>query len=155
MGQSAHVQLHELRRATRVNCKKQLKTGGVIMKRVFLLLMAVVLTIQISPSASAHSKITSFSPSQNSVLAELPKSIKMKFSEAPLTFKKKKVNLISVSNPLKEIISIGETKVVGKSLIVELSDQEAVPGKYLVTYRMASPDGHVVSGSYRFTLTSS
>lgn len=125
------------------------------MKRVFLLLMAVVLTIHSSPSVFAHSKITSFSPRQNSVLAELPKTVVMKFSEAPLTFKKKKVNLISVANPRKEIISIGETKVVGKSLIVTLSDQEAIPGRYLVTYRMASPDGHVVSGSYRFTLTSS
>jgi methionine-rich copper-binding protein CopC len=125
------------------------------MKRVLLLLMAVVLTIHTSPSASAHSKITTFSPRQNSVLTELPKTVVVKFSEAPLTFKKKKVNLISVSNPRKEIISIGETKVVGKSLIVALSDQEAVPGRYLVTYRMASPDGHVVTGSYRFTLTSS
>jgi methionine-rich copper-binding protein CopC len=125
------------------------------MKRVFLLLMAVVLTIHTSPSASAHSKITSFSPRQNSVVVELPETVIIKFSEAPLTFKKKKVNLISVSNPRKEVISIGETKVVGKSLIVALSDQEAVPGRYLVTYRMASPDGHVVTGSYRFTLTSS
>jgi methionine-rich copper-binding protein CopC len=125
------------------------------MKRVFLLLMAVVLTIHTSPSASAHSKITSFSPRQNSVVVELPETVIIKFSEAPLTFKKKKVNLISVSNPRKEVISIGETKVVGKSLIVGLSDQEAVPGRYLVTYRMASPDGHVVTGSYRFTLTSS
>jgi methionine-rich copper-binding protein CopC len=125
------------------------------MKRVFLLLMAAVITIHTSPSAFAHSKITSFAPRQNSVLTELPKNVVMKFSEAPLTFKKKKVNLISVANPRKEIISIGETKVVGKSLIVALSDQEAVPGKYLVTYRMASPDGHVVTGSYRFTLTSS
>ncbi len=125
------------------------------MKRVFLLLMAVVLTIHTSPSASAHSKITSFSPRQNSVVVELPETVIIKFSEAPLTFKKKKVNLISVSNPRKEMISVGETKVVGKSLIVALSDQEAVPGRYLVTYRMASPDGHVVTGSYRFTLTSS
>lgn len=125
------------------------------MKRVFLLLIAVVLTIHSSPSAFAHSKITSFSPRQNSVVVELPKTVVMKFSEAPLTFKKKKINLISVANPRKEIISIGETKVVGKSLIVTLSDQEAIPGRYLVTYRMAAPDGHVVSGSYRFTLTSS
>ena len=125
------------------------------MKRVFLLLIAVVLTIHSSPSAFAHSKITSFSPRQNSVVVKLPKTVVMKFSEAPLTFKKKKVNLISVANPRKEIISIGETKVVGKSLVVALSDQEAIPGRYLVTYRMASPDGHVVSGSYRFTLSSS
>jgi methionine-rich copper-binding protein CopC len=154
MEQSAHVQLHERRRATRTH-KESLITGGENMKRVFLLLMAVVLTIHTSPSASAHSKITSLSPRQNSVLTELPKSVTIKFSEAPLTFKKKKVNLISVSNPRKEMISVGETKVVGKSLIVALSDQEAVPGRYLVTYRMASPDGHVVTGSYRFTLTSS
>ena len=154
MAQNVHAQLHELRRATRAN-QKSLYTGGEIMKRVFLLLMAVVLTIHSSPSAFAHSKITSFSPRQNSVVVELPKTVVMKFSEAPLTFKKKKVNLISVANPRKEIISIGETKVVGKSLIVALSDQEAIPGRYLVTYRMASPDGHVVSGSYRFTLSSS
>ena len=125
------------------------------MKRVFLLLMVVVLTIHSSPSAFAHSKITSFAPRQNSVVVELPKTVVMKFSEVPLTFKKKKVNLISVANPRKEIISIGETKVVGKSLVVALSDQEAIPGRYLVTYRIASPDGHVVSGSYRFTLSSS
>jgi copper resistance protein C len=125
------------------------------MKKVFLLLMAVVLTIHSSPSAFAHSKITTFSPRPNSLVLELPQKVTMKFSEAPLTFKKKKVNLISVANPRKEVISIGETKVVGKSLVVAISDLEAVPGKYLVTYRMASPDGHVVSGSYRFTLSSS
>jgi methionine-rich copper-binding protein CopC len=52
------------------------------------------------------------------------------------------------------VISTGKTKVVGRALVIALSDQEAVPGKYRVTYRMASPDGHVVSGSYRFTLSS-
>ena len=126
------------------------------MKKFLTLLAVAVLTIHTSSPAQAHSKITSFSPRPNSVILELPQKVTMKFSEAPLTFKKKKkVNLISVANPRKEIISIGETKVVGKSLVVALSDLEAVPGKYLVTYRMASPDGHVVSGSYRFTLSSS
>ena len=125
------------------------------MKKVLALLAVAVLTIHSSPSAQAHSKITSFTPRPNAVVTELPSEVTITFSEAPLTFKKKKVNLISVANPRKEIISIGETKVVGKSLIVALSDQEAIPGRYLVTYRMASPDGHVVSGSYRFTLSSS
>ena len=124
------------------------------MKKFFTLLAVAVLTIHTSSPAQAHSKITSFSPRPNSVVLELPQKVIMKFSEAPLTFKKK-VNLISVANPRKKVISIGETKVVGKSLVVALSDLEAVPGKYLVTYRMASPDGHVVSGSYRFTLSSS
>jgi methionine-rich copper-binding protein CopC len=67
----------------------------------------------------------------------------------------KKVNLISVTNSEMKVISVGQTKVVGRALVIALSDQEAVPGKYRVTYRMASPDGHVVSGSYRFTLSSS
>lgn len=125
------------------------------MKKFLTLLALAVLTIHASSPAQAHSKITSFSPRPNSVVLELPQMVTMKFSEAPLTFKKKKVNLISVANPRKEVVSIGETKVVGKSLVVALSDLEAVPGKYLVTYRMASPDGHIVSGSYRFTLSSS
>jgi len=125
------------------------------MKKVLALLAVAVLTIHASPSAQAHSKITSFSPSPNAVVTELPSKVTIKFSEAPLTFKKKKVNLISVTNPEKILVSSGQTKVVGKALVIALSDQEAVPGKYRVTYRMASPDGHVVSGSYRFTLSSS
>jgi methionine-rich copper-binding protein CopC len=129
--------------------------GGEAMKKGLALLAIAVLTIHASPSAHAHSKITSFSPRPNAVVAELPRKVTITFSEAPLTFKKKKVNLISVTNPEKNLVSIGQTKVVGKALVIALSDQEAPSGKYLVTYRMASPDGHVVSGSYRFTLTSS
>ena len=152
MAQSAHVQRRERRRTTRAN---YVYLGDGVMKKFLTLLAVAVLTIHTSSPAQAHSKITSFSPRPNSVVLELPPKVTMKFSEAPLTFKKKKVNLISVANPRKEVISIGETKVVGKSLVVALSDLEAVPGRYLVTYRMASPDGHVVSGSYRFTLSSS
>ena len=124
------------------------------MKKVLALLAITVLTIQVSPSAQAHSKITSFTPRPNAVVTELPKKVTITFSEAPLTFKKKKINLISVMSPEKKVISIGQTKVVGRALVIALSDQEAAPGKYRVTYRMASPDGHVVSGSYRFTLSS-
>jgi len=125
------------------------------MKKVLALLAVAVLTIHASPSAQAHSKITSFTPRPNAVITELPSEITITFSEAPLTFKKKKVNLISVMSPEKKVISTGKTKVVGRALVIALSDQEALPGKYRVTYRMASPDGHVVSGSYRFTLSSS
>ncbi len=125
------------------------------MKKVLALLAIAVLTIHASPSAQAHSKITSFTPRPNAVVTELPSEVTITFSEAPLTFKKKKINLISVMSPEKKVISIGQTKVVGRALVIALSDQEAVPGKYRVTYRMASPDGHVLSGSYRFTLSSS
>jgi len=125
------------------------------MKKVLALLAVAVLMIHASPSAQAHSKITSFAPRVNAVVTELPSKVTITFSEAPLTFKKKKVNLISVTNSEMKVISVGQTKVVGRALVIALSDQEAVPGKYRVTYRMASPDGHVVSGSYRFTLSSS
>ena len=152
MAQSAHVQRRERRRTTRAN---YVYLGDGVMKKFLTLLSVAVLTIHTSSPAQAHSKITSFSPRPNSVVLELPQKVIMKFSEAPLTFKKKKVNLISITSPEKKVISTGKTKVVGRALVIALSDQEAVPGKYRVTYRMASPDGHVVSGSYRFTLSSS
>ena len=154
MVQNVHAQLHERRRATRANYKSS-QTGGEIMKKIFLPLMAVVLTIHSSPSALAHSQTTTFSPSKNEVVTVLPKKVTIEFTEQPLTFKKKKINRISVQNPKKKVISVGRTKVVGNTLAVNLLFNDPIAGKYLVIYRMASQDGHVVSGSYRFTLTSS
>jgi copper resistance protein C len=48
-------------------------------------------------------------------------------------------------------ISTGETKVLNNVVSRSMNSSE-LPGKYSVTYRVVSEDGHVVSATYQFTL---
>ena len=62
----------------------------------------------------------------------------------------KLVNRISVTNSKKVVVSTGEALVGGARISSKLKPG-LPPGKYLVTYRIVSEDGHPVEGSFFFT----
>jgi methionine-rich copper-binding protein CopC len=120
------------------------------MKKFSALLGVVVLTLSTTVGAQAHSSVVKTVPQYQSLLQELPSEVSIQFSEEPLSLKGKAINSITVVNPDGITISKKRTKIDGEQLIVKINNADPVVGTYSVKYRMASADGHVISGSYRF-----
>ena len=102
-------------------------------------------------AASAHTSLITQQPVGNSVIQELPPEISLTFDEPLIVIGK--ANSIMVLDPKGNEISIGETKVLNNVVSRSITASE-VDGKYSVTYRVVSEDGHVVSSTYQFTLKS-
>jgi len=93
------------------------------MKKISALLGVAVLTLSSITGAQAHSSVVKTVPQYQSLLQELPSQVSIQFSEE---------------------------QIEDEQLIVKIDNSDAVVGTYSVKYRMASADGHVISGSYRF-----
>ena len=102
-------------------------------------------------TASAHTSLITQQPVGNSVIQELPPEISLTFDESLIVIGN--ANRITVLDPMGNEISIGETKVLNNVVSRAITASEAA-GKYSVTYRVVSEDGHVVSATYQFTLQS-
>ena len=125
------------------------------MKKFSAFLSVLAITLTSVAGANAHSSVVQTIPQYQSVLEELPSDVSIRFSEEPLSIQGKTINTITVINPEGSEISQKRTETQGETLTVKINTTEAVAGTYSVKYRMASADGHVISGSYRFDLKES
>jgi methionine-rich copper-binding protein CopC len=119
------------------------------MKKFSVLLGVLAVTLSNFSAAQAHSSVVKTIPQYQSLLQELPSEVSIQFSEEPLSLKGKAINSITVVNPDGMVIS-KKTQIEGEQLVVQINKADAVVGTYTVKYRMASADGHVISGSYNF-----
>jgi hypothetical protein len=90
------------------------------------------------PTASAHTSLTASDPAADSTLTSGPARVTATFNEElQPTFA-----AMTVVGPDGNLWSAGDAEVRG-----------ATVGNYTVNYRVTSADGHVVSGSWSFTVT--
>jgi len=122
------------------------------MKKVVTMSLLWLAPLSFQPNALAHSSVVETQPAYKSTLNTLPKSVTIRFSEEPLMISGKKVNTLTVTNPEGEVVSASKTVIDKKTLTVDLVSSENLEGTYGVRYRMASADGHVITGSYEFYL---
>ena len=122
------------------------------MRKLSLLVAISLFSILGHTNAYSHSSVVKTTPQYKSTLRALPEQISIRFSEEPLVISDEVINSITVLNPQGEIISESVTEVSGKSLIVGITGDQSEKGSYKVRYRMASGDGHVISGNYEFYL---
>ncbi len=111
----------------------------------------VVLIFLFIPPASAHTSLVSANPAEKSIVAEAPLAISLMFNEDLLLLGDKNPNQIDVVDEAGMKVS-GEATVNGPIISAPLSIEN--PGRYNVSYRVASGDGHIVSGEYHFTVAS-
>ena len=104
-----------------------------------------------APSASAHAALESTQPAKGSVVSKSTKIVSMQFGEEILVLKGKSPNSISVLNSHGDSVASGDVIVAGNQISRKLMSP-LVAGKYTVKYRVVSADGHVVNGSYTFTV---
>ena len=111
----------------------------------------VVLIFLFIPPASAHTSLVSANPAEKSIVAEAPLAISLMFNEDLLLLGDKNPNRVDVVDEAGIKVS-GEATVNGPIISAPLTIES--PGRYNVSYRVASADGHIVTGEYHFTVAS-
>lgn len=98
-----------------------------------------------------HLKLKASFPAADTTLAQAPKQIELWFSEAP----EMPVSKIRLATAAGAEVTVGAlargTDANSPSLVVPITGKMAA-GKYTVTWRAGSKDGHPVNGSYGFTV---
>jgi copper resistance protein C len=116
---------------------------------VGLLLLAVALgAVSTAGAASAHAARVSTDPAENATVSTGPTHVSATFNEdLQTTF-----SAMTVVGPDGNLWSSGQPEVHGA--VVSVGVRPLGPaGNYTVNYRVTSADGHVVSGSWSFRLT--
>jgi methionine-rich copper-binding protein CopC len=115
------------------------------------LLLSVLLIAGLAagiPTASAHTSLTASDPAADSTLTAGPARVTATFNEElQPTFA-----AMTVVGPDGNLWSAGDAEVRGATVSVAVQTLGPA-GKYTVNYRVTSADGHVVSGSWSFTVT--
>ena len=119
--------------------------------KIFLLSGALFLSLGVG-QASAHTTLIASTPSKGAILKTAPSNISLKFEEPLLTLKGHIINKITLTDPKNANIALGKIVVSGASVTAQILTRVTTLGKYRVTYRVAAQDGHVVTGSFLFTL---
>lgn len=118
--------------------------------RRLALLLALVAVILLSSRASAHSELIAAEPAPGARLAESPAEIRLTFSEP-----------VAASS---QIVVMGENFQQVEGLVPQFNPEQPqvvytplpplAEGVYTVQWVAASNDGHEISGSYSFSVTS-
>lgn len=122
---------------------KQLGFLGLTISAVLVVSLALVPTMP----AQAHAQLLVSTPAAGSVVYKWPSTVTITFDDDLIVFED--ANQLVVTDSKKRRVDSGVTVVTGASLSVSLKKTKRF-GKYTVTYRVISADGHPVSQSYPF-----
>ncbi|MFG1741043.1 copper resistance protein CopC [Micromonospora chalcea] len=119
------------------------------MARTWLVVLGVAAAVSVLPAApaAAHNSLTGSDPRDGARLAAAPERIELRFLATP----KEATTEVTVTGPDNVAATGGAPTFSGKRVIVPFRPGAA--GLYIVTYRLASDDGHPIKGEVRFTLT--
>jgi len=120
------------------------------MKKLTTITISVLLIFAGMESADAHAQLSLSNPTKNQIVRTLPSLVWLEFDGDLLSFGDKQIHKITVTNSRKKRVDIGGPIVGGARISTKL--KAGLPaGKYFVSYRVVSEDGHPVEGSYTFS----
>jgi methionine-rich copper-binding protein CopC len=120
------------------------------LNKPFLGLLALLLiSLSQTTEAYAHSSMIEQFPKGNATISDMPLEVKLTFDEELLDLGSG--NFVTVKDPSGKEISTGPSVLLSSKISRNLTSS-TMPGKYSVSYRVVSADGHVVEGTYQFTL---
>ena len=119
------------------------------MRNLKVLILAFGLIFSGIHSAAAHAELLKSFPVTNSTLTKSPKYVQLEFGESLITLKNKNANSITILDSKNRKVSTSLISVKKSIARVEISGLLKT-GKYLVKYRAASADGHVLSDEFEF-----
>lgn len=122
-----------------------------MIKRVLLGVIVLCLIAQ-TPAANAHTVLISSTPAIGATIRVLPSKITLRFGDRLLILGKRVINRVTVTDSRNSIITSKREVTHGFTLSNVLNIKSPHHGIYTVIYRVAGEDGHLVTGSYTFTL---
>jgi methionine-rich copper-binding protein CopC len=115
---------------------------------VLALVVAAALVLLVAPPASAHDSLVSSTPADGQTVEQVPDTIVLEMNEAVVAVGTRVV----VTGPDGQVQQ-GRPQL-SKNLVEQAVRADAPAGRYTVTWRVTSADGHPVSGTFSFTATS-
>ena len=125
------------------------KFTHILFLNFFLIISSLFISIT---HASAHAELVSSTPAADEILTMAPDQVTLTFGEKLLVISGKATNTVEVTNSQGEVLSSDPASISGSEITTTLDSQRMVDGKYTVTYRVVSADGHPVKGSYLFSI---
>jgi methionine-rich copper-binding protein CopC len=120
------------------------------MKKLTSTIISLFLVFTGIQNANAHAQLSSSVPTKNQIVRVLPSLVWLEFDGDLMSFAGKQINKLTVSNSKRLRVDIGGSIIGGARISTKL--KAGLPaGKYLISYRIVSEDGHPVEGSYSFT----
>ena len=114
-----------------------------------LLLVGVVMTSL--PAAQGHSSLVSSTPRNGAVVKTFPTTLSLTFNEEILQLAGKEPSRVQLFSPSQRRISLGKTVIVREVLTAAVIGAKRENGRYRLSYRVVSADGHVITGALTFT----
>jgi methionine-rich copper-binding protein CopC len=96
-----------------------------------------------------HNRLMKAEPGVDSTVAASPKQVRLWFKEVP----ELAVSSIKLADAAAKPVATGEVQATDeKTSIAAEVPSTLAPGKYTVTWKTAGVDGHVIRGSFGFTV---
>jgi len=119
--------------------------------RGFLVVVIVVSSaLAVIMPVSAHNRVLSTTPGSGVLLYESPPTVDIVVNADVA----ERSASLTLADPSGQVVRLGPV-VVDKARISASVPRLTIPGAYQVTYRVTTLDGHPVSASYFFTLSTS
>jgi hypothetical protein len=101
--------------------------------------------------AARHNRLVRSEPGTDSMVAKSPAQIRLWFKEPP----ELAVSSIKLADATLKPVATGEVKATDDKTSVASAVTGTLPaGRYTVTWKTAGIDGHVIKGSFGFTVGS-
>jgi len=110
-----------------------------------------VITAFIPFQATAHTILETSLPKSGAVLKLAPTKIVLSFAEPILKISGNKINKIQLFDWNKKNIKVLKQVVISNRISAIIPIQIA-NGRYTLSYRVVGKDGHVLNGSFNFTV---
>jgi methionine-rich copper-binding protein CopC len=78
--------------------------------------------------------------------------VTLTFNEEILELKGKQISSVSLATVAGRKIALSKPQISANRLIARITSPTLKSGKYQISYRVVSADGHVITGGYTFTV---
>ena len=128
------------------------KFANILFLNFFLIISSLFISIT---HASAHAELVSSTPATDEILTSAPDRVTLTFGEKLLVISGKATNTVEVKNSQGDTFSIEPANISGPEITTNIATERMIDGKYTVTYRVVSADGHPLNGHYEFSISQS
>ena len=123
--------------------------GGVILKRMFTVIAAILLTMSISTNAFAHSHLEGSNPADGDIVTEPLNEIVLEFDGQI-----EQGSFIDVQTTKGQAIELQEI-IIGDGTLTGTVAEPLPNDEYQVNWSIISADGHPLEGEFSFTVNAS
>jgi methionine-rich copper-binding protein CopC len=115
-------------------------------------LLAAALLLAVVTVSAAHLRVDKASPAEGATITVAPGEIRIWFTEAPALV----VSSLKVTGPSGNVdlgkLALGKTADAPDHSVLADVKTTLASGKYVVSWKTSGKDGHILTGTYEFTL---